>query len=72
MKEHEIKKFSIDGVSMEATPLIDRAFQIFLKRMPTSSLTEETVKGYKSVIEQSVEIAQLFQKISYELLEEKK
>lgn len=48
------------------------ALQIFLKRMPTSPLTSESERGYKSTIEQSVEIAQLFVKIKDELLGDKK
>lgn len=46
----------------------DVALQIFLKKMPTSPLTSESERGYKSTIEQSVEIAQLFVKVRDELL----
>lgn len=38
-----------------------KAFQIFLKKMPTMHLTDESVKGFKSIAEQSVEIAQMFE-----------
>lgn len=48
------------------------ALQIFLKKMPTTPLTGETIKGFRSSIEQSVEIAQLYVQMSNELMEEKK
>jgi hypothetical protein len=36
------------------------ALHIFLKRMPTEPLTEKTMGGYASSMEQSFEIADLF------------
>lgn len=72
MKDEEIKKISLDGLSVEYSSLYDKAFEIFLKRMPTSPLTGESAKGYKSAIEQSVEIAQLFESVATPLLNKEK
>lgn len=46
------------------------ALQIFMKKMPTTTLTNETMKGFTSSIEQSFEIAKLFAAKKKELLEE--
>lgn len=57
---------------LELLELENKAFQIFLKKMPTMHLTAESSKGFKSIAEQSVEIAQMFMKTVKETLEAQK
>lgn len=52
----------------DPTEVEEHAFEIFLRKMPTQFLTEETEKGYRTVMEQAVEIAQLFVKVKNEIL----
>lgn len=57
---------------METSEVEKKAFEIFLKKMPTMSLTGETEKGFRSAVEQSIEIAQLFEKTKNEILKKDK
>jgi hypothetical protein len=57
---------------MEKTEVEEYAFEIFLKKMPTTFLAGENEKGFRSAIEQSVEIAQLYVKTKNEILKKDK